>query len=359
MATRAARESLKVTVTLGVPAITFVALRFYCRLKIQKIPLGGDDWCILVALLLSTAIAIVADFAAVNAGVGDGSFTPTLDQIVFALKTVLALEITQITCMGLVKISLLLYYKRILVWNLFQTIINVLIGIVALFNAAIIMLILFSKGTPISKQWDPSVRYTATLQPSATLVYFCVGNMTLDVVTLMLPITVVRSLHMSANKKLLLSVTFSLGSLCIVASIMRLYYAVEYVREKSISHSYFEKQFSHDMIWALVESPAFIIAGCLITLGPLFRSKYGPANLLRSLRSVIFPNTGLNTSSKGRGSSRTNESDETATISKLRNERPSSTDTIVDKIEDRLTWELRELDETGSDRRQRNTQSLV
>ena len=52
-----------------------------------------------------------------------------------------------------------------------------------------------------------------TLDISAILIAFCAGNTTLDVITLMLPITAVSNLRLSTNKKLLLSVIFSLGSL--------------------------------------------------------------------------------------------------------------------------------------------------
>lgn len=40
-----------VTVVLGFMAILAVALRLYCR-RLQKLPLGGDDYCIVIALVL-------------------------------------------------------------------------------------------------------------------------------------------------------------------------------------------------------------------------------------------------------------------------------------------------------------------
>lgn len=51
MITQAAKVCIAVTVILGTIAIAIVALRFYCRLRVQKIALGADDWCILVALV--------------------------------------------------------------------------------------------------------------------------------------------------------------------------------------------------------------------------------------------------------------------------------------------------------------------
>jgi hypothetical protein len=54
-----------------------------------------------------------------------------------------------------------------------------------------------------------------TLDISAILIAFCAGNSVLDIATLVLPLSVVRNLHVSTSKKLLLSVIFTLGSLSV------------------------------------------------------------------------------------------------------------------------------------------------
>lgn len=46
----AATVIVTVTVILGVMAIVAVALRLYCR-KLQQLPLGGDDYCIIITLV--------------------------------------------------------------------------------------------------------------------------------------------------------------------------------------------------------------------------------------------------------------------------------------------------------------------
>ena len=51
MITNAAQVCIAVTTILSVVASAFVALRFYCRLRIQKIKLGADDYTILIALV--------------------------------------------------------------------------------------------------------------------------------------------------------------------------------------------------------------------------------------------------------------------------------------------------------------------
>ena len=46
----AATIIITVTVVLSVMAIAAVALRLYCR-KLQKLSLGGDDYCVIIALV--------------------------------------------------------------------------------------------------------------------------------------------------------------------------------------------------------------------------------------------------------------------------------------------------------------------
>ena len=57
--TEAAKVCIVVTTTLGLIAIITVVLRFYCRLKIQKINLGPDDWCALVAVVSIISVACI------------------------------------------------------------------------------------------------------------------------------------------------------------------------------------------------------------------------------------------------------------------------------------------------------------
>lgn len=64
---------------------------------------------------------------------------------------------------------------------------------------------------PVPEQWNPLTPYTANV--STLLISFCAGNAALDVAALALPILTIRNLQMNTNRKLLLSVILSLGSM--------------------------------------------------------------------------------------------------------------------------------------------------
>ena len=113
--------------------------------------------------------------------------------------------------MGLVKVALFLYYKRIFVNRTFQITANILMGVVCVFEFVILMLVLFCKGLPISKNWDPFAPFTYNI--SDVVVAYCAGNAGLDLMTLVAPLTMVRTLQMNKQKKVFLSIIFCLGSL--------------------------------------------------------------------------------------------------------------------------------------------------
>lgn len=77
---------------------------------------------------------------------------------------------------------------------------------------------------------------------------------------------------------------------CIIASIIRLYYAVKFTKIIPTPDALFQGPFIYNILWALIEPPVFLLAGCLLTLAPLFRAKikYGPVSWFRSLRSVLL-----------------------------------------------------------------------
>ncbi|KAI1383945.1 uncharacterized protein F4822DRAFT_418099 [Hypoxylon trugodes] len=291
MLNQAATVAVSVTVILGFLAIVAVGLRVYCRLS-QKISLGADTYCVLVALFISTGVAILTDYVACTTGVGDQSYQPSIESVVFGLKTNLALENFQIAGMALVKISLLLYYSRIFILRPILIAANVLIAITSVFALSIILVNIFDKW-PVSEQWNPLAPYTVNV--SALLISFCAGNAVLDVLTLVLPLLTIRNLQMNAGRKLVLSVIFSLGSITVVVTFLRLYYAVEYTKKPETGNSFFEVPFIYNILMALIELPVFIIANSMLTFGPLLRSKYGPGSLFRSLRSRLLQNRSKST----------------------------------------------------------------
>jgi len=339
MLSQAATVVVSVTVILGLLAFVAVGLRLYCR-YFQKARLGADDYCVLVALLLSTAVAVMVDIVTCTTGVGDPSYQPSLKDAVFALKANLFMENGQIAGMGFVKISLLLYYSRIFISRNFILAANILIGIAFVFNLAIILLNIFDK-KKVHDQWDPTVPYD--LNVSALLIAFTAGNAILDILTLSLPILTIRNLQMNSGRKLILAVIFSLGSITIIVTILRMVFSIQYSKKPETGNSFFEVPFIYNILMALIELPVFIIVTCLLTLGPLLRAKYGPASLFRSLQSRLLSNS-RNKKKTGDSSAHSIGLPATATDDKWHPWRRLKETTPVTSNEslENADWELRE-----------------
>lgn len=148
---------------------------------------------------------------------------------------------------------------------------------------------------------------------------------------------------------------------CIVASIVRLYYAVEYTKVPATGDSFFQAPFIYNILWALIEPPVFIVAGSLLTLGPFFRGKYGPASVFRSLRSRLL-------SSFPRGSSKGSSAESTGSLpsfvkrsSDSGNKAWASTaaNSTSDETGEIPSWELRALEDSTGERGPKNTQAMV
>ena len=90
---------------------------------------------------------------------------------------------------------------------------------------------------------------------------------------------------------------------CVTSSLVRLAYAIEYTKVPPAATSLFRGMaksisirnvlivaapFIYNSLWACIEPPFFIMTGCLICFGPLFRSGKGPRSLFRSLRSRLM-----------------------------------------------------------------------
>ncbi|KAF4612595.1 hypothetical protein G7Y89_g15584 [Cudoniella acicularis] len=301
-----------VTVILGFLAIVAVGLRIYCR-SFQNAKIGSDDYVIIVALFVSTGIAILTDYVACTTGVGDPSYEPSLDAVIFALKANFALENFQVAGMALVKISLLLYYSRIFVSRSFIITANILIGVATAFSLSVILVNIFDKW-PVHEQWDPMKPYT--LNVSTLLISFTAGNALLDILTLCLPLLTIRNLQMNSGRKLILSVIFSFGSVTIIVTILRLSFSVEYSKKPETGNSFFEVPFIYNILMALIELPVFIIVTCLLTLGPLLRSKYGPGSVFRSLRSRLLSNRSRSRKETGKSSTASTDLPNSTTNSK-------------------------------------------
>ncbi|KAH7316783.1 hypothetical protein B0I35DRAFT_512661 [Stachybotrys elegans] len=267
-------------------AIVTVGLRIRAR-QIQRMKLGPDDWLMLTALAFAISYCCLVLYGSFNASIGQDLSTITPEDYTNYQQHLYFGVIIAHLSYGFVKLAILQFYKRIFSIESFILSANITIVVVILFMISATITQIFS-AWPIPDWWTLGATYT--INYGAFLTAFAAIDLALDIVILCLPIPVVRSLHVTRNKKFLLVGIFWMGFFCVIATAVRLYFGYR-LSEAGSGRPVSDQEFSyvsvHNVIWAEIESCCSIIAGCLPTYGPLARSLSLPTFMTTTFRSLL------------------------------------------------------------------------
>lgn len=258
-----------------------VSLAFGLRFWSYRIKGHGayaDDYLLLSGSVIAVGHCGMMIYGATDAGFGWPAKdlvgpTPRIWlRILFSSQLLWAASIT------LIRIGLLMFYRRIFANKSFHIANNIMIGI----NIAWFIMDFF--GTAFAWSWELTPSYT--INYPVWLIANAALDMFLDLVTLCMPLFVIRTLHMSTKRKFVVSGIFSLGLFCVIASSVRLAYLVEISRYKQSDRKFATASFN-TAIWSIIEPCTSSIAACLPTYGPLFKDGRGLSTLLRSVASKL------------------------------------------------------------------------
>ncbi|KAH7394680.1 hypothetical protein BKA66DRAFT_523153 [Pyrenochaeta sp. MPI-SDFR-AT-0127] len=254
-------ELNRITTVLLVLATLFVCLRFWAR-YISLARYGFDDWMIVAALVRAfTFILGALNYAAIAHGLGRHADTVLMDDLVAFFKILLAAECIYITAVLLVKLSLLLMYRRLFPLREFKICLAILAAIVISWWIAILAVCIF-QCSPISKAWLPWIEGTC-INLKASFIGNAIPNILTDVAILCIPFRPVWKLHVTIAQRLSICFIFSLGSFVLFASIYRFTTIVE------INLSDTTWTLAKSSMWSVVEVACGVICACLPTLRPL------------------------------------------------------------------------------------------
>jgi len=273
-----------VSVILPLLAGLIVAARFQSR-RIKSVSLSMDDFLILVALIIVIGEGILCIWGSVNGGIG--AYVPDLSPEVSKefLKSLLAVILIHLTVLAIIKVSILLFYKRIFVNRGFAIIANSTIGFVVCWWISFFVGAFFVT-TPISEFWsNPVVK--DNYDWAAFIIALGALDIAVDLFILCLPIPVIKTLHMQTRRKVQLLGIFWLGLFCVISAAVRLYYVVSFDNIGGAASPEFTKVVDNNFIWATIEPCTSIIAACLPTLGPLLQTWRAPESIVNSVRSVL------------------------------------------------------------------------
>ncbi|KAI5803489.1 hypothetical protein DFH27DRAFT_50513 [Peziza echinospora] len=270
---------------LGLSTI-FVAMRFYCRHFIVR-NVGSDDWIMLVALISVWGIGVVNNYQ-VKYGTGThmadlppfdpANMSAAIAGFISTLKVWYAYQLMYLVCLFWVKISVLAFYLRLSPNKKYHMSIYIVGGVVFVYTVIMVFVNAFECKTP-SDAW--ATTWPKGCHDLVPIYYGQAGfNIFSDIVILILPIPTLLSLQVSKTKKVMLLLIFSVGSISVIASIVRI--NALYIWHHSMDKAY---DGAWILLWSQVEVNAAIISSSAPALKPLlkglvsgsefFTSRYG------------------------------------------------------------------------------------
>ncbi|KAL2756426.1 hypothetical protein ACRALDRAFT_2075680, partial [Sodiomyces alcalophilus JCM 7366] len=238
-----------------------VSLRTFTRLVLLR-TFGLDDAIMLVAQVLALASAVAIGLES-KYGLGSHTWMQPDEHFIPYMKAFYASVIVYNVSMCLVKISVLLQYRRIFSVGMIQTI--TFYGICFLSAWALTLCFLLPLVcVPVAKFWDASI--PGRCLDSLAIWYTMASiNVATDFAVFFMPLPVIRSLQLPRRQKLMLVGVFGLGLLTCIISIIR-------IRTLKVAASTDDPNWDNvdAATWSFLEVTIAAIAASLPTLRPLF-----------------------------------------------------------------------------------------
>ncbi|KAL4876880.1 hypothetical protein BJY04DRAFT_138127 [Aspergillus karnatakaensis] len=246
-------------------ATVFVGLRFWARMVREGASLAYDDWSLLVALSFAYGTGICCILGG-EYGIGKHIWVVEPNDIVLSMKIIFAYVILYATTVPMVKLSVLLLYRRIfrLTWSLY---ICAFLSIGYTISVATTISVACVPTSYYWTQWvEPLSGGVCRIDLYQFYLWNAVANLLTDVIILCLPIPIVWRLQMPRSQKLAISGIFLLGGFVCVATGVRIHAITKMGSSVDITWV-----IGDAMIWSNVEPCIGIVSACLPTLRPLLR----------------------------------------------------------------------------------------
>ncbi|MCJ1245345.1 hypothetical protein MMC30_002549 [Trapelia coarctata] len=292
-------ESLiAMSITLPTLGLVAVALRFYTRHG-QKARLMLDDWLILPAWGMSCICGGVLIWGSLDGGLGrplpspnvpgpDGYKTAFSDRQLYLEKAQYAYEAVEPLALGLVKLSILFFYRRIFCTpgpRSYNIAINTIIVIVICWAVTFEFAAIFQCGRNIPIAWGTILANESCVQETVLLGAYVLSDVLTDIIILCTPLPMVWALHMAIQSKIAVIGVFLVGTLALAASIAKMGITIA-VATNLFSPDDEDPIITAILYWSMIEIGIGVIVACLPSLWPLIR-RLSPSSMPSKFRSAF------------------------------------------------------------------------
>ncbi|KAJ5380858.1 uncharacterized protein N7496_003286 [Penicillium cataractarum] len=218
LSTSRGRSALAVSIVFTCLATAIVLVRVYTRAILVK-QMGADDYTILVALAFSWV------FFGLFVGEvyhGMGEHYDLIPQAIYKMQMLCFWASVPIYQSSLIttKMSILLQYRRVFSTPKMRLACNLLIAFLAVYGTWTIVSA-WANCVPLAKFWDPTVPGFCFNKEALWFSNSAIHILT-DILILVYPMPVLRSLQLPKRQKFALMGVFALGGFVLITSILRL-----------------------------------------------------------------------------------------------------------------------------------------
>ncbi|KAA8911393.1 hypothetical protein FN846DRAFT_792269 [Sphaerosporella brunnea] len=266
----------------------------YCRSTIIK-SVTIDDYLIAFALINAWGLG-VSNYYHVYYGTGThaAQITDYTKIIVPTLKLWYAYQLQYLLVLYFVKMSILCFYSRLSPKKGYRWCVYGLGVIITTYTIAMLFVNIFECPGDISRAWHPSFPQGCN---NLVIVYYAMAafNITTDILIFLLPLPTVLALQVNNRKRGALLLIFSIGSLAIIASIVRINALVKY-QDAAQNAGDVPYVAAYILIWTQVEINMAISSASAPSLKPLVTTILGGSTFQKS--TGMYGKTGSNSGSK-------------------------------------------------------------
>ncbi|KAF5523263.1 Satratoxin biosynthesis SC1 cluster protein 4 [Colletotrichum aenigma] len=248
-------------------AFICLLLRLYVRIFMMR-KSWWDDWLMVGAAIFSISVTVCVILATQLYGWNLHIWDTTFVQRMQGRQISIVGQTLFVFASGLSKLSILTSYLRIApLGSTFQRVTQVTIGAV-LALIIIFLMVLWTQCIPIWHYWDLTVLDRNCMAEWPPLAGQTITTVITDIIVYLLPMPTLFRLRLPVLQRIVLIILFSLGTVVVVAGIMRTWWTY-YVEEMTYDVTWdgFEL-----WIWTALEANLAIICGCVPVLRRLLPS---------------------------------------------------------------------------------------
>lgn len=252
------------TIVMSILSTFMVGARMAIRWS--RFHLGLEDWLIIMCMPFMYAIATTALIAVYRGGLGYSIMDLIQkDQniIVISMQCLMAMEVLYSILITLVKLSVLVMYRRVFPTTLVLRGTYVL-GALSIVWWIAVILVTFLQCTPLNGMWELFTVKTTCMDKLGLFIGNAIPNLSIDVLILALPLYEVARLQMTKLKKTGILAIFLLGGVTVVIGGLRLSSGLDLLSDPDSDYTLMVGPL---WAWTVVEPAMGIVCACLPTVG--------------------------------------------------------------------------------------------